>query len=246
MAHYRSGHWRTSKNGNVHWVSEHSVQRDDFRRSSWSLSSEWYTRPVTTKEHLQQRPSGQLPQSAGASRALTRPNATCPVCGASVYFYSNSVGSKVYFDALGPPWPKHPCMDSRSVASPWEQIRSATSQVQPPPSPLAATGTTLDIGEDFHDQRRYQEGSVLDVRRRGRGTRLLLQFGGEHGPWGPWLSYDNMGIESGDAVFLGPASGQHEALSYLDRNYLAAIGIWVQRARTSHSDHRRARKRLSP
>lgn len=108
--HNRQGHVRTSKNGNVHWVSEHSVQRDDFRRSSCSLSSESYTRPVT-KEHPQQRPSGQLPQSANISRALTRPNATCPVCGVSVYFYSNSAGSKVYFDALGLPWPKHPCMD---------------------------------------------------------------------------------------------------------------------------------------
>lgn len=177
---------------------------------------------------------------------FNRPNATCPVCGATVYFYSNSSGGKVYFDALGPPWPKHPCMDSQSVASPWGQIRPATSQVQPLPSAHAAVGSTLDIGEDFHDQRRYRECSVLDVRRRGRGTRLLLQFGGERGPWGPWLSSVNMSVEPGDAVFLGPASGQHEALSYLDRNYLAATGTWVQRARASRSDHRRARRWLLP
>lgn len=44
--------------------------------------------------------------------SCTNPNATCPVCGASVYFYQNSSGSKVYFDDLGPPWPKHGCTDS--------------------------------------------------------------------------------------------------------------------------------------
>lgn len=40
------------------------------------------------------------------------PNARCPVCGTAVFFYSNQFGSKVYFDDLGPPWPKHPCTDN--------------------------------------------------------------------------------------------------------------------------------------
>lgn len=39
------------------------------------------------------------------------PNARCPICGAAVYFWQNSQGSRVYFDALGAPWPKHPCLD---------------------------------------------------------------------------------------------------------------------------------------
>lgn len=38
-------------------------------------------------------------------------NAKCPVCGARVYFYQNAFGSRVFFDALGWPWPKHPCTD---------------------------------------------------------------------------------------------------------------------------------------
>lgn len=45
------------------------------------------------------------------------PNATCPVCGARVFFYSNSFGSRVFFDDLGPPWPKHPCTDRTHVDS---------------------------------------------------------------------------------------------------------------------------------
>jgi hypothetical protein len=42
-----------------------------------------------------------------------KPNAQCPVCGAAVYFWSNADGARVYFDEMGPPWPKHPCTDAR-------------------------------------------------------------------------------------------------------------------------------------
>lgn len=42
------------------------------------------------------------------------PNACCPVCGAFVYFYQSANGGRVFFDELGPPWPKHPCTDSRA------------------------------------------------------------------------------------------------------------------------------------
>lgn len=43
------------------------------------------------------------------STGHTNPNASCPVCGAPVYFYESPYGGRVYFDELGPPWPKHPC-----------------------------------------------------------------------------------------------------------------------------------------
>jgi hypothetical protein len=39
------------------------------------------------------------------------PNARCPVCDDPVFFYANAAGSRVYFDDLGPPWPKHGCTD---------------------------------------------------------------------------------------------------------------------------------------
>lgn len=44
---------------------------------------------------------------------LVNPNAHCPVCGASVYFYQNVFGSRVFFDDLGGDWPKHGCTDTR-------------------------------------------------------------------------------------------------------------------------------------
>jgi hypothetical protein len=46
------------------------------------------------------------------SGCYLNPNARCPVCAAPVFFYANKFGSKVYFDDLGPPWPKHPCTDT--------------------------------------------------------------------------------------------------------------------------------------
>lgn len=54
-----------------------------------------------------------MPPSGRSQRAacLVVPNARCPVCGAKVYFYANEFGSRVFFDDLGPPWPKHPCTD---------------------------------------------------------------------------------------------------------------------------------------
>lgn len=57
--------------------------------------------------------------SAGLSQALAwpmapgswvNPNARCPVCNAEVFFYKSPTGGRVYFDALGVPWPKHPCI----------------------------------------------------------------------------------------------------------------------------------------
>lgn len=43
------------------------------------------------------------------------PNARCPRCGQPVWFFRNPNGGCAYFEELGVPWPKHPCMDTRSI-----------------------------------------------------------------------------------------------------------------------------------
>jgi len=63
--------------------------------------------------------------------SFTNPNAHCPVCGADVFFYASPDGGRVFFDELGPPWPKHPCTDNGSTP-----IRS----VPRPPMMRARTG----------------------------------------------------------------------------------------------------------
>jgi len=47
----------------------------------------------------------------------TIPNAFCPVCNAKVFFYQNIYGSRVFFDSLGKPWPKHPCTDNAEYST---------------------------------------------------------------------------------------------------------------------------------
>lgn len=44
--------------------------------------------------------------------SFINPNARCPVCGADVFYYRSPYDGRVFFDALGPPWPKHPCTDT--------------------------------------------------------------------------------------------------------------------------------------
>lgn len=52
------------------------------------------------------------PSHFTALSSFTDPNARCPVCGAPVFFYRSPDGGRVFFDEIGPPWPKHPCTDS--------------------------------------------------------------------------------------------------------------------------------------
>ena len=47
--------------------------------------------------------------------SYVNPNAKCPVCHAAVFFYQSQDGGRVFFDELGPPWPKHPCTDRGSA-----------------------------------------------------------------------------------------------------------------------------------
>jgi hypothetical protein len=72
-------------------------------------------------------------------RSLTIPNAKCPVCGCRVFFYQNEYGSRVFFDSLGPPWPKHPCTDNSWHSSSGSGIIAASGLEEEPPRRKAAT-----------------------------------------------------------------------------------------------------------
>lgn len=67
--------------------------------------------------------ASEAPLRTVTSDGFVNPNARCPVCGAAVFYYESESGGKVWFDELGPPWPKHPCMASRSApVSSYEEL----------------------------------------------------------------------------------------------------------------------------
>ena len=74
-------------------------------------------------------PNGRLWSFRPSYESYTVPNARCPVCSADVFFYQAPTGGRVFFDDLGPPWPKHPCTDT-------ERVRSRKDPVLPPTMPI--------------------------------------------------------------------------------------------------------------
>ena len=107
---YRSGHWRNDAWGNTIWIPGHNVVRDDFSKSSG------YSRTASEIELSRYGGINNFTKRYTATARFIKPNAKCPVCGEEVYFYQNIFGSRVYFDELGPPWPKHPCTDNDQYA----------------------------------------------------------------------------------------------------------------------------------
>ena len=99
---WRDGYWRTSVNGLRHWVGAHPVNREDWSRYGYAGS---------TNEHFRAQLLEARISNSETSR-FVNPNANCPVCNAPVFYYQNEFGSRVFFDELGPPWPKHPCTDN--------------------------------------------------------------------------------------------------------------------------------------
>jgi hypothetical protein len=49
----------------------------------------------------------------GCWSSYTIPNVRCWDCGEAVFFHRSPNGGSVLFDALGPPWPIHPCFEER-------------------------------------------------------------------------------------------------------------------------------------
>lgn len=98
----RNGFYRRSALGNIYWVNGHDVNREIWNRRASNQEQVAYFR-----EQLWNVRVGQT-----ATSRYVIPNAECPVCKRQVFFYQNRYGGRVYFDELGPPWPKHPCTDN--------------------------------------------------------------------------------------------------------------------------------------
>jgi hypothetical protein len=87
-----------------------------------------------------------------------------------VFFYQSPYGGRVFFDSLGPPWPKHPCTDH-----PTERHR----QFDPlPPAPKDAAVTSHGDWAPFFILRAEKLDGItkIDVVYRGVNMMLFLSF----------------------------------------------------------------------
>lgn len=101
----------------MHWVSSHEVVRGsrsglghfDRARLPQRIGRErlrepsWPTRVRVTVPGVRIAENWDPPPE--------EPNAQCPLCFQPVWFFRNKRGGCAYFDAIGKPWPLHPCME---------------------------------------------------------------------------------------------------------------------------------------
>ena len=139
---YRRAHSRRGKFGGITKVNGHHVTRDYFCRNPWGLVG-----LDSTQTYLNLNPQSNWPLSR------TIPNWTCPQCGKKVFFYQNDSGSKVYFDHLGPPWPKHPC--------------------------LSGGACEATISEDGQTKFEFNEFVIIDVRKIEIGHLMVATMCGQ-------------------------------------------------------------------
>lgn len=108
------------------------------------------------------------------SDSYTTPNARCPRCPARVFFYRSPYGGSVYFDDLGPPWPKHPCMDASREAAPRPSRHpSITAGSRPAVQTVREKGWKPLICDEVRRHERCPEIVVLTVQSGPGGARVL-------------------------------------------------------------------------
>ena len=125
--------------------------------------------------------------------SYTNPNARCPECKAPVFFYQSPHGGRVYFDDLGPPWPKHPCTDKPRLRFgnpdpiPTTHRRTVGSGVIfVTPDRVAHTSTRPDGGPSSwvldgwecvsYEKSRADWGIVTVFGKTSRGDEIVLYF----------------------------------------------------------------------
>lgn len=164
----RSSHLRTNRYGTTFRVREHSVDRDH-----WELRAE----PVEAQAF-----------EAGNSGSLLVPNARCPVCGDTVWFFRSKHDGRVFFDDVWPTWAKHPCTDNgRTVYALTPDETAAIEPLDLPEVEVFPRADGMIIGLRFDDGGvEYVKGEIpkgesffpaasVDRDGRGRITEISLQ-----------------------------------------------------------------------
>lgn len=110
--------------------------------------------------------------SAGHARCdlgvpITHPTA-CPVCGTVIFFHTNGNGDCVFFDELGPPWPKHPCFGREEgvrSASRSSEFMQLVDRVVMPRHIAPAPGSRI-VEFDEEQEGELVIGAVLSLKRK--------------------------------------------------------------------------------
>jgi hypothetical protein len=111
-------------------------------------------------------------RTASSCDSYIDPNAECPVCGAEVFFYQSPFGGRVFFDHLGPPWPKHPCTDTH-------QARLGALCILAPPSKVLGTQSRRPLSIGWIPLVPLRSASIADkekVRLDQNATHLASHY----------------------------------------------------------------------
>jgi len=227
---WRDGFYRRSIYGVQHWVEGHWVDRDDWDRDSNARAKPDYWESLLRAADA----------DGSATARFYAPNAKCPVCGASVFFYQNQQGSRVFFDDLGPPWPKHPCTDNlkylKSIGKP-ESVESFL----PLPRTLEEIGelqsydTYAGIDREFDFGHKYGSGRWYSYRIDRRlkaaiGSALILSNIAGDLPVRIFVCSPRLprALVQGESVFV-----HRKSLSYFDRIAMESVTIEIERIGTA-------------
>lgn len=113
----------------------------------------------------------------GAFRTVesyVNPNAICPECRKTVFFYQSPYGGRVFFDDLGWPWPKHSCTDNPAAQTgEVGNYRASTSLGSV--ALRDSEGMSLDV-YDIDEMLQDGRGWIMKFRRIRRGPTFRVSM----------------------------------------------------------------------
>lgn len=151
-----------------------------------------------------------------------------------MFYYANASGSRVYFDDLGPPWPKHPCTDNPRRPIPLLPIQGSqlTRRKKGEVKELLSAASTAGLASYRPFGQRY-EGEwtlvvIVSVNRHGQENIVEGEFlDSETNELFRFICYSEMPLfEVGDFISVNGIQ-----ISFVDRAALVPVvfmaGSWV-------------------
>lgn len=199
-AHNHSNHCTCGFGGIGHKGKSH-------RHSKFVRSSKYSSRRTIT-------PQSKLPRhqhNLFDYFSRTVPNIICKYCGDTIYYYENIYGSKVFFDELGPPWPKHDCYFIHEEDLQTKALNVLTDLV------------TYDTAESLNNQNTNSGNAercipIQVLRKETIGQRKLYtcMSGNEVRQFSIMRMYDDIDIKT-DIFFISPGE-KFSSVHVLDKN----------------------------